>query len=75
MADVTEESECLSWAGALLILGIVGLNTAFTLRAHGGPSVSLMAVETWLPDYGVRVGLGLLVTAGIVSHVRVWKRS
>lgn len=70
MTDATQRSGGFSWAGLLLIVSTVGLNTAFTLREQGGNSVSVTAVQTWLPEFGVHFGLGLLVTVAIVFHLR-----
>ena len=70
MDDSQPESEDLSMGGVLFIIGIVGLNTAFTLRDEMGESFSIAAVQTWLPEFSIQIILVLLVTGVIVVHLR-----
>lgn len=72
MAGVRHQSDQLSLGGILCIVGIVGLNTAFSVFEQGGNEVSITAPQTWLPEYTIHFGVGLLVTAVIVGHLRRW---
>ena len=72
MTEQSAHDEPLSWKGMLLIVGVVGLNTAFTLYDHSlGPTRDLWA---WLEPVGQQFGLGLLVIGALVAHLRYWQR-
>ena len=72
MTEQSAHDESLSWKGVLLIVGVVGLNTAFTLYDRGlWPTRDFWA---WLEPFGQQFGLGLFVIGAIVAHLRYWQR-
>lgn len=72
MTTASEQPTPLSWAGALAIIGVVGLNTVFFIHDQAGVAGSLTAIHAWLSASAVHIGLGLLVTALIIYHQRRW---
>ena len=72
MANQASQAEPLSLRGVLLIVGVVGLNTAFMLYDQGlEPTREFWA---WLEPFGQQFGLGLLVIGALVAHLRYWRR-
>jgi hypothetical protein len=70
MTEQSTHNESLSWKGMLLIVGVVGLNTAFMLYEHGyRPTHDFWA---WLAPFSQQ--FGLLVIGVIVVHLRSWQR-
>lgn len=70
MDGIPHRSDQLSWIGILLIVGMVGLNTAFTLHGQPGVASAGLASQPWLVDYAVHFSLGLLVIGAIVYNRR-----